>query len=292
MTTQPSLQLGAAERHGGAILAPRPKGAGKGRKAGARSRAARWIILIVVMGYLILPLYSMLEFSTRGPHDTRNLDAWAAILNSPDLVSVTILSLGIALFTVLGMLALLIPTMTWVQLRVPRMRRVIELLCLLPLAIPAVVLVVGIAPIYRDIRINLTGSALALAFIDIILVLPYAYRALDGGLRAIDVNTLSDAARSLGASWPRVIVQIIVPNIRTAILGASVLAIALVLGEYTISSLLSYQTFQVELYALGKRDASVSVAVSFGALVFVFFLLFAISVFAPGGRKEQAVEEE
>lgn len=283
MTAQPASAAPVVER---------PKGAGKGRKVGIGTRAARWIILIVGMGYLILPLYSMLEFSTRGPHGTRNLDAWAAMLANQDLVSVTILSLGIALFTVLGMLVLLVPTMTWVQLRVPRMRRVVELLCLLPLAIPAVVLVVGIAPIYREIRINFTGSALALAFIDIILVLPYAYRALDGGLRAIDVNTLSDAARSLGASWPRVIVQIIVPNIRSAILGAAVLAIALVLGEYTISSLLSYNTFQVVLYAIGKRDASVSVAVSFAALLFVFLLLFVISVFAPGGHKEQAVDEE
>ena len=283
MSAQPASAVPVVER---------PKGAGKGRKAGLGTRATRWIILIVGMGYLILPLYSMLEFSTRGPHDTRNLDAWAAILANQDLVSVTILSLGIALLTVLGMLVLLVPTMTWVQLRVPQMRRVIELLCLLPLAIPAVVLVVGIAPIYREIRINFTGSALALAFIDIILVLPYAYRALDGGLRGIDVNTLADAGRSLGASWPRVIIQIIVPNIRSAILGAAVLAIALVLGEYTISSLLSYNTFQVVLYAIGKRDASVSVAVSFAALLFVFILLFVISVFAPGGRKEQAVDEE
>jgi putative spermidine/putrescine transport system permease protein len=282
----------SAQSTAAAPVAERPKGAGRGRRAGIGSRTARWLILIIGMGYLILPLYSMLEFSTRGPHDTRNLDAWAAILANEDLVSVTILSLGIALVTVLGMLALLVPTMTWVQLRVPRMRRVIEFLCLLPLAIPAVVLVVGIAPIYREIRINLTGSALALAFIDIILVLPYAYRALDGGLRGIDVNTLADAGRSLGASWPRVIIQIIVPNIRSAILGSAVLAIALVLGEYTISSLLSYHTFQVVLYAIGKRDGSVAVAVSFAALVFVFLLLFAISVFAPGGRRDQAVDEE
>jgi putative spermidine/putrescine transport system permease protein len=257
-----------------------------------RRNVARWVFLAIGMGYLLIPLFSMLEFSTRGPKDTRTLDAWIAITQSQDLAEVVVLSLGIAALTVFGMLLLLVPTMTWVQLRVPSMRRVVEFLCLLPIAIPAVVVVVGIAPIYRGIRINLSDSPLMLAFVNIILVLPYAYRALDGGLKGIDVNTLADAGRSRGASWPREMLQILVPNIRTAILGASVLAIALVLGEYTISSLLSYHTFQVVLYAIGKRDASVSVAVSFGALVFVFILLLAIALFASGGRREQAADEE
>ena len=260
--------------------------------SGRSRRITRWLILIIVMGYLIVPLFSMLEFSTRGPDNTRTLDAWIAITQSEDLTSVVLLSLGIALVTVLGMLALLVTTMTWAYLRVPRMRRVIEFLCLLPLAIPAVVLVVGIAPIYRELRVNISSSALLLAFVYIVLVLPYAYRAIDGGLRSVDVNTLADAARSLGAGWPRVMLQIIVPNIRTSLLSAAVLSVALVLGEYTISSLLSYHTLQVVIYGLGKRDASVSVAVSFAALVFVFALLMAISHFGSGRSREQALDEE
>jgi putative spermidine/putrescine transport system permease protein len=261
-------------------------GSGRGR------RIARWAILILVMGYLVVPLLSMVEFSTRGPNNTRTLDAWIAIGESQDLVSVLILSMGIALVTVLAMLALLVSTMTWAYLRVPQMRRVIEFLCLLPLAIPAVVLVVGIAPIYRELRVNISSSALLLSLVYLILALPYAYRAIDGGLRSVDVNTLADAARSLGASWPRVMFQIIVPNIRTSILSAAVLSTALVLGEYTISSLLSYHTLQVVIYALGKRDASISVAVSFASLLFVFALLMVISHFGSGRSRKQIEDEE
>ena len=146
------------------------------------------------------------------------------------------------------MLLLLVPTMVWTVVRVPRMRRVVEFLCLLPLAIPAIVIVVGIAPIYRWLGQNLGAvgaSPLTLALINIILVLPYSYRALDSDLRGLDTATLADAARSLGAGWPRTIFQVIVPNIRGGILSSSVLAIALVLGEFTISSLLSFNTVQV-----------------------------------------------
>ena len=65
------------------------------------------------------------------------------------------------------------------------------------------------------------------------------------------------------------------------------------LGEYTISSLLSFNTLQVVIYLLGKRDPFVSVAVSLAALVFAFVLLFVISRFAPGAddRAQRAAEE-
>jgi putative spermidine/putrescine transport system permease protein len=179
--------------------------------------------------------------------------------------------------------------------RVPRMRRVIEFLCLLPLAIPAIVIVVGIAPIYRWMGQHLGAigaSPLTLAFINIILVLPFAYRAIDASLRSIDTSTLSDASRSLGAGWPRTILTVIVPNIRGGILSASVLAIALVLGEYTISSLLAFNTLQVVIFLLGKRDPFISVAVSLSALVFAFVLLLVITRYAPGARRGQAETEE
>ena len=292
--------LGAAPSRN--AIVDRPKGAGKGRRTPRSQTFARIVVLVIVLGYLVLPLIAMLEFSTRGDFDkatnsfTRSLESYAAIFANSNLVDGIVTSLEIAVLTVFGMLLLLVPTMVWTVVRVPRMRRVVEFLCLLPLAIPAIVIVVGIAPIYRWMGQNLGavgGSALTLALINIILVLPYSYRAIDASLRAIDTATLSDAARSLGAGWPRTIFQVIVPNIRGGILSASVLAIALVLGEFTISSLLSFNTLQVVIYLLGKRDPFVSVAVSLAALVFAFVLLFVISRFALGAdhRAQRAAEE-
>ena len=194
-----------------------PKGGGRKRRRSRFHSASRVAILVVIIGYLILPLFAMLEFSTRGDYGSRSLRAFADILSYPDLIDSIILSLEIAALTVLGMLLLLVPTMIWTVVRVPRMRRVVEFLCLLPLAIPAIVIVVGISPIYRWMGQNLGGvggSPLTLALIDIILVLPFAYRAIDASLRGIDVATLAEAARSLGAGWPRAIFQVILPNIR------------------------------------------------------------------------------
>ena len=295
MTFTPSAPLGAAAPD--TPLAVPPKRGGRVRRRSRFHNASRVAILLVILGYLILPLVAMLEFSTRGDYGSRSLDSFAAILSYPDLVDGITTSLEIAVFTVLGMLILLVPTMIWTVVRTPRMRRVVEFLCLLPLAIPAIVIVVGIAPIYQWMGQHLGpmgGSPLTLALINIILVLPFAYRAIDAGLRGVDVATLADAARSLGAGWPRAILQVIFPNIRSGVLAASVLAVALVLGEYTISSLLSFNTLQVVIYGLGKRDAYVSVAVSLAALVFAFVLLIIIARFAPGARSraESGTEEE
>ena len=120
-------------------------------------------------------------------------------------------------------------------------------------------------------------------------MLPYrASRASTPGLKSIDVTTLAEAARSLGASWPRVMFQIIAPNLRGGDpVRASVITVALVLGEYTISSLLNYDTLQVSSTLLGKRDAFIAVAVSLAALVFAFVLVLAIAIFGAERRRHR-----
>jgi putative spermidine/putrescine transport system permease protein len=166
----------------------------------------------------------------------------------------------------------------------------VEFLCLLPLAIPAIVLVVGMAPLYAWVNYFLGDSPLTLTFAYTILVLPFAYRAIDAGLAAIDLKTLAEAARSLGASWFTVLWKVVVPNIRVALIGASLLSVALVLGEFTIASLLNFDTLQVQVNLLGKRNAGVSIAVSLLCLLFAFVLLFALSY--VGQRRRQTVVEE
>src|SRR5438552_16626376 len=114
------------------------------------------------------------------------------------------------------MLGLLLPTMVWVRLRLPRLNRIVEFICLMPLTVPAVALVVGIKPLYIWISLNFTDSILTLSFAYLILVLPYAYRSLDAGLAAIDLKTLTVPARTIGAGWGTVMLRVVVPNMPAA----------------------------------------------------------------------------
>lgn len=251
----------------------------------------RWTVLVLIGAYLLLPLVAMLEFSTRGIGETRSLDAWTQIGANPDLVEAIKLQLELALLTVVLLLALLVPTMIWVRLRLPRLHRLVEFICLLPLTIPAIVLVVGLAPVYSWVSYVFGESALTLTFVYVVLALPFAYRAITGGLSAIDLVTLAEAGRSLGCSWSAVVWRIVVPNIRGALIVASLITVALVLGEFTIASLLNYDTLQVVINLLGKRDAAVAVAVSLAALCLAFALLFLLSFLGRRGRGLRTIEE-
>jgi putative spermidine/putrescine transport system permease protein len=246
-------------------------------RPGRGEAVLRRTVLLVVGAYLLLPLLAMLEFSTRGPRGTRSLAAWARIGTNPDLVEAITVQLQLAALTVALTLALLLPTMVLVQLRLPWLRRTLEFLCLLPLTIPAIVLVVGLAPVYAGVTRLFGESALTLTFVYAVLVLPFAYRAIASGLSAIDLVTLAEAARSLGCSWPGVVWWIVVPNIRGALIAAALVSVALVLGEFTISSLLAFDTLQVVINLQGKRNAAVAVAVSLAALVLAFALLYLLS---------------
>lgn len=263
-----------------------------GQRATMRRRrdAMRWVVVTLVMIFFAAPLFGMLEFTTRDAAGNRTLTTWATLANVnkvsadyPDLKAGFIASVGLAVLTVAIMLVLLVPTMTWVRLRLPGLSRTIEFLCLLPLTVPAIVLVVGLTPVYAWVTYFLGGSAIWLSFAYVVLVLPYAYRALDAGLRAIDVRTLSEAARSLGAGWGRVIIRIVLPNLRTAILSASFLSVALTLGEFTIANLFSRTNLQVAMFLLGKSDAQISIAVGLAMLAFAVLVLFAMS-FVGGQR--------
>ncbi|MCW2776383.1 MAG: ABC-type transporter, permease subunit [Frankiales bacterium] len=250
------------------------------------SRVVRGVVLTVLGAFFLLPLVAMADFSTRGGlSGGRDLSAWRGIASDPVLVDGIVTSLELAVLTSLLMLVLLLPTMVWVRLRVPALRRTVEFLCLLPLIIPAVVLVVGIASLYSWVTYLLGDSALTLVFVYVVLVLPYAYRALDAGLDAMDLRTLSEAARSLGAGWWTILLRVVLPGARTAVLSACLLTVALVLGEFTLASLLNFPTLQVAIALAGKRDAALSIAVSLAALLLAFALLLALSVL---GRRRTA----
>jgi putative spermidine/putrescine transport system permease protein len=245
----------------------------------------RWTVLSVMGVFFLLPLVAMVEFSTRDAKTWPLLLDWPRLSSEyPALAEGIVASLAQAALTSLLMLALLVPTAVWVRLRLPRLRRLVEFLCLLPLTIPAIVLVVGLAPVYAWVNYFLGGSSLTLVFAYTILVLPYAYRAIDAGLSAIDVKTLAEAARSLGAGWTTVILRVVLPNIRSAVLSAAFLTVALVLGEFTIASLLHRTNLQVAIEYLGKSSAGVSVAVSLAALLLAFVLLLVLSL-AGNSRK-------
>jgi putative spermidine/putrescine transport system permease protein len=266
------------------LAAPARRPVGMQARRRRRLNVFRYVVFTLFGLFFALPLLALARWSLEGAKvGSWSLTAWRQIASYsnegiPPLISTVEITLELAVITSVVMLVLVVPTMIWIRLRVRWLARTMEFLCLLPLTIPAIVLVVGLGPIYNKIA-HLSLSTLMLFWVYVILALPYAYRALAAGLNAIDATTLSEAARSLGASWFSVIVRVIMPNMWDAMLNALLLTSALVLGEFTIAFFLLYFNLQVELYSISRNtpNAGVIFSTSFASLLFAFALLLILS---------------
>jgi putative spermidine/putrescine transport system permease protein len=262
------------------------------RPAGRTGRAWRWVVLLVLGLYFLVPMAASLWFTVRD-RGRGGLTAryYAAIPGAAGFVDAFTRSLLLAVLTVLLALLLMVPTVVLVTLRLPRLRTTVELLTLLPLVLPPIALVVGVRSVLAWAPDYFLNTPLADAFfalqqpslpwilvlVYVVLALPFVYRALDAGLRGVDLRTLTEAARNLGASWPRVLVSVVLPVLRTSVLNAAFLTFALVMGEYTIAVILGFQTFPTWIVEVSGSQPQLSVAVSVLSLAVTWGLLLLIS---------------
>lgn len=247
------------------------------------SAVTRWIILGVVGIIFAIPIVALIQFSFRdGLGGGYTLDHWAGLFGEGaartyrGLFQAVGNSVLLAVVTVAIVLVVLLPTMILVHLQFPKLKRVLEFICIVPITVPAIVLVVGLAPVY-SVVVKIFGSGVwTLAFAYGITVLPYAYRAIQANLEAVPVVTLSEAARSLGANWLTVLWRVLLPNLRRGVLAAAFISVAVVLGEFTIASLLNRVNLQTALLQVGQSDPWVAAIFALLALTFAFVLLLLI----------------
>jgi putative spermidine/putrescine transport system permease protein len=262
-----------------------------------RLRLWRGAVLLVAGLYFLVPMAASVWFSIDSPGGI-DFAAYTGLLDAPGFTDALVLTLELAAVTVVVLLALLVPALIAARLGTARLRAVLEVVCTLPLVVPPVALTAGLIGVLRwgpdhlmdtpffqtIVFIQRPEFPIVLVVAYVLMSLPLAYRALDSGLRAIDVRTLVEAARNCGASWPRAVVTVVLPNLRGALLNASFLTLALVLGEFTAASILGYQPFAVWVYSVGNSQGQMSVAVSVLSLLITWVLLLLL---AAAGRERR-----
>jgi putative spermidine/putrescine transport system permease protein len=229
--------------------------------------AWRWVILLITAVYFLVPLWGALKFS--------GISAFGSVVSEDGFGTSLWLSARLAIVTTLITLALMVPTAVYVHLRLPKMRRVLDSITILPVVIPPVVLIIGVLQVAPN---ALKESPYLLSLEYVILSMPFAYRSIDAGLRALDLRTLTEAASNLGAGWITTLWRVLLPNLTTALLSATVLTVALVLGEYTMATLDLTQTFPVWIVVNDQSSAQVSVAASLLALFVTWLVLMLITL--------------
>ncbi|MEU8616463.1 ABC transporter permease subunit [Streptomyces sp. NPDC048623] len=256
-----------------------------------RVRPGRGLVLLLAAVYFLLPLAASVIFTIDVPGEGLTFEVYTKIIGAEGFVPSLLLSLELAAATIALVLLLMLPAMVALRLGAPKLRPVVEIVCSLPLVVPPIAFVAGIASVLTWGPEHLSRTPLFQTFVAIqnpdfpfvlvlaytVMALPFVYRALDAGLRAIDVPTLMEAARNCGAGWARALVTVVLPNLRGALLNASFLTLALVLGEFTVAQILKFRPFAVWIVGVGGSQAQMSVAVSVLSLFVTWLLLLGIA---------------
>jgi putative spermidine/putrescine transport system permease protein len=247
--------------------------------------------LLIGAAYFLIPLVATLLFSLKSDQTGKccTLSNYGEILHDPQFTKNIRISFILALETIVVSLLLLVPTVYWVHLKLPRLRPVIGFLALVPFVVPPIVLVVGLLDILdgtpRWFYAQPYGFLVA-AYV--ILAFPYIYFALDSGFRAIDIHTLTEASQSLGAGWRITLLQVILPNIKAAALAGALLTLAIVMGEYTIASLASFDTFPVYIQYVNQNKAYPAAAVTLLSFGITWAAMVALVLVGRGRGRSQA----
>lgn len=260
------------------------------RRGRARRRVPWWHVfwLVVGLAFFLVPLYALFQFSFEGITGHEPWYYWFQVtFDDGQFRSAFWLSIQVALEATLVGIVLMVPTVFWVHLRLPRIRPVMDFISVLPFVVPPIVLIVGLLVILRHLPWLLSRPEL-LSLVYVVFALPYLYRSLDAGYRAIDLRTLTEAAQNLGSSMFRTLFTVIVPNMRSAIIGGALLTVAISMGEYTVASLLEFSTFPVYIYEMGQEYAYRAAATSVLSLLLTWVAMLALFLVGRGRGTVQA----
>ena len=108
-----------------------------------RGKPWAWITFGIGALYFLLPLIATIDFSLKIRKTGYTFDAYANVFGDPKCQQTFGYSLLIGVCTVLIGLFIVVPAAYYIRLRAPKLRPIVEFITLLPLIIPAIVLVFG-----------------------------------------------------------------------------------------------------------------------------------------------------
>ncbi|MDD5371141.1 MAG: ABC transporter permease subunit [Anaerolineaceae bacterium] len=252
-----------------------------------------WAFFWAILGllYLFVPLYGTLDFSLRMQKGQLSFKAYEIVLSDPKFLESFRYSAIMGIITVLISVTLFLPTTYWVHLKLPKARPIIEIITILPFIIPVIVYVFGLIRTFSKPPLQLTLTPFKTDILItagyVVLSMPYMYRAIDVGMRSIDVRGLTEAAQSLGATWWQVLLNVIIPNLRIAILSGALICFATVIGELILGDFLVRPALGPYLVQVGRDKAYEPAALGMISYALTWVCLGLIQMVSRGGSSQQ-----
>lgn len=258
--------------------------------ATVRRNGLQVAVLVLTAVLLLLPLVGAAVFGFRDRDGNFTTEAVSAPVGGREFGDQLVLTITLAALTTLGLYVLLIPTLVWLHLRLPRALPIAEGLSVVPFVVPAVALVNGANLTFRPLAPGFLTDPLSLVPFYVVLAMPLVFRSVDAGLRAVDLPTLVQASTSLGAGWLRTMVTVVLPNLRTALVTGGLLGVTMVLGEFALAQLLLHNTFPVFLQGLGRNSPRAAAAMAFIVIIGTWLLMTLLS--GPSRTRRRVVEDD
>ena len=250
-----------------------------------------WFWGILGLLYFFVPLYGTLDFSLRMVKGTLSLRAYQVVLKDPQFLDSFRYSAVMGLITVLLGIAIFMPTVYWVHLRFPGVRPIMDIITLLPFMVPVIVYVFGLIRTFSRapfmLTLTPTGTDVIIAAGYVILAMPYMYRALDIGMQSIDVRTFTEAAQSLGSNGFQVLVDVILPNMRVAVLSGALISFAMVIGELILGSFLVRPALGSYMEQMGRDHAYEPAALAIMSYALTWVCLGLLQFVSRSGNTQQ-----
>ena len=252
-----------------------------------------WSYLWAILGmlYFFVPLYGTFDFSLRMQRGVLSFMSYQVVLSDPQFLASFRYSATMGVITVIISVLLFLPTVYWVYLRLPRIKPVIEIISILPFIIPVIVYVFGLIRTFDKPPLQLTLTPFKTDILItagyVVLSMPYMYRAIDVGMRSIDVRTLTEAAQSLGANWLQVLLNVILPNMRIAILSGALICFATVIGELVLGDFLVRPALGPYMVEIGRDKAYEPAALCILSFALTWVCLGVMQFISRGGTSQQ-----
>jgi putative spermidine/putrescine transport system permease protein len=235
---------------------------------------AQFVFTLLVAVYLTLPIgLSIMAGLTKnyfiGISSGLTFD-WVIKVWS-DYQSSIFLSIYIALACLISTLVLGVPAAYALSKLRGKLARSLEEVLMLPVAIPGIATALALIVCYGAVG-NFRTSWTFILVGHIIFTLPFMVRAVLAVIHTVDVPTLEEGARSLGANFYQRFFGIVIPNCKSGILAGALMVVTLSIGEFNMSLLL--HTPFTQTLPVGLADAYASLRIEVGsAYTVVFFIL-------------------
>lgn len=251
------------------------------------------IVIIIILIYLLIPLvvsiiYSLFTNWTGIVPQGFTLQTYVDLFQDKTFLASIGRTIVIAIIPIVITILLVLLALFVTVVYFPKLEKYVQIICMIPYTIQGVILSVSILALYVSNPTFLSNRVIMLIGAYCIIILPYIYQGIRNGMRAVNMPVLLEAAEMLGASRIYAFFRVIVPNIISAIVVSSLLAVGIIFGDYVLVRNLAssaWPNVQIYLYQAMKSDSMKSSAV-FVVIMAVTFLIAAIVLYLQSRERK------